>query len=74
MQNQATEHREIVITAPTAPGVLHDLLAEAENSLRMTAMVRRTAGILVTRHAPHRYTLALDETVPFGETREQSFF
>jgi hypothetical protein len=71
MQNQASEHREIVITAP---GLLYDLLEEAEAALRMSAMVRPRAGILVTRHDPHRYTLALDETVPFGETREQSFF
>lgn len=51
MQNQATEHREIVITAPR---LLDELLAEAEAALRQTATARPVAGILVTRHDPHR--------------------
>ena len=27
--------------------------------------------VLVTRHDPGRYTLALSDMVPFGQTREQ---
>jgi hypothetical protein len=71
MHNQATAHREIVITAS---GQVDELLAEAEAALRHTAMARPVAGILATRHDPHRYTLTLDERVPFGETQEQSLF
>jgi hypothetical protein len=71
MQNQAFEPCEVIVAAPE---LLHQLLAEAEAELRVAALDQRTAGILVTRHEHHRYTLALDEAVPFGETREQSLF
>jgi hypothetical protein len=67
MRSQA-EHVEVLVTEP---GRLNELLDDAEAALRQAAMCRRSAGILVTRHAPGRYTLALSETVPFGETREQ---
>ena len=50
-----------------------DQLDEAELLLRSAAMCDRTAGILVTRHSPDRYTLELSCSVPFGETREQRF-
>jgi hypothetical protein len=55
----------------TEPGRLHELLDDAEAVLRQVAMPHGCAGILVTRHDPGRYTLALSDTVPFGETREQ---
>lgn len=67
---EKTPHRHDVIVAD--PGQLDTLLAEAEASLRLAAMARGTAGILVTRHDLRRYTLSLDDTVPFGETREKS--
>jgi hypothetical protein len=67
MRNQA-EHLEVLVTEPVR---LHELLDDAEAALRETAMHCRTAGILVTRHAPGRYTLALSDAVPFGETHEQ---
>jgi hypothetical protein len=50
------------------PGRLNELLDHAEAALRRKP--QRLAGILVTRHEPGRYTLALNESVPFGETRE----
>ena len=68
MCSQAAEHLEVFVTEP---GRLHELLDDAEGVLRQAAMCRRSAGILVTRHAPGRYTLALSDEVPFGETREQ---
>lgn len=69
MHTQATGHTEVTITAPEQ---LHELLADAEAALRQAATAHGMAGILVTRHDARRYTLALDETVPFGETREQT--
>lgn len=70
MQTQTTEHWEIIATDA---GQLHESLTEAEAALRLAALNRRAAGILITRHELRRYTLALDDSVPFGETREQSF-
>lgn len=49
---------------------LHNLLSDAEAALLPSAVVAGTAGVLVTRHSPHRYTVALCDSVPFGETRE----
>jgi hypothetical protein len=68
MPSQTIEHLEVRVTDP---GRLYELLDDAETALRQVAVAQRFAGILVTRHDPFRYTLALSETVPFGETREQ---
>ena len=68
MRSQATECLEVRITEP---GRLNELLDHAEAVLRQAATPDRFAGILVTRHDPGRYTLALSTSVPFGETREQ---
>lgn len=66
MHSQTAEHVEVFVTDP---GRLYDLLDEAEAKLRK--LPQRLAGILVTRHEPGRYTLALCDEVPYGETREQ---
>jgi hypothetical protein len=68
MRSQATEHLEVLVTEPSR---LYELLDNAETMLRQVATPQCFAGILVTRHEPGRYTLALSDTVPFGETREQ---
>ncbi|MFI2566735.1 hypothetical protein ACIPY3_22780 [Paenarthrobacter sp. NPDC089714] len=61
----ADEHVEVLVTDPWR----HDeMLDNAEAVLRQKP--QRFAGILVTRHQPGRYTLALSDSVPFGETRE----
>ena len=69
MRNQTTTDLEILITAATTPDQLDEILASAEATIR--EIPQRGVGILVTRHDYFRYTLALSETVPFGETREQ---
>lgn len=71
MHKQAKEYTEVIIVAP---GQLEEVLGGAEAALRQAAIVEAAAGILVTRHDYCRYTLALDEAVPFGETLEQSLF
>lgn len=48
---------------------LHEGLDNAVASLIETAK-EASCGILVTRLHPGRYTVALDESVPFGETYE----
>ncbi|MFJ4030332.1 hypothetical protein ACIPWF_23405 [Paenarthrobacter sp. NPDC089989] len=61
----ADEQVEVLVTDPWR----HDeMLDDAEAVLRQKP--QRFAGILVTRHQPGRYTLALSDSVPFGETRE----
>ena len=68
MHSQATKHLEVLVTEP---GRLYELLDDAEAALRQVATSHCYSGILVTRHDPSRYTLALSDTVPYGETREQ---
>ncbi|GAA4024631.1 hypothetical protein GCM10023063_42560 [Arthrobacter methylotrophus] len=68
MRGQTAEHLEVLVTEPAR---LEELLDDAEAMLRQVALPQKIRGILVTRHDPHRYTLALSDTVPFGETREQ---
>ncbi|MFQ4149986.1 hypothetical protein AAGW05_15055 [Arthrobacter sp. LAPM80] len=58
------------------------LLNEAEAVLRSAIEAQRLAGtdsqnlrgIMVTRHDSNRYTLRLDETVPYGESRETTLY
>lgn len=68
MREQDLEHLEILITDPHR---LHELLDNAERQLRNLAAARGHQGILVTRHSPARYSVALSKQVPFGESREQ---
>lgn len=68
MLGQASAPLEVLVTEAAG---LYKLLDDAEAALRQLAIIHRCAGILVTRHDPRRYTLALSATVPFGETREQ---
>ena len=49
---------------------VHEGLERAVESLIETAALNGTCGILVTRHEPGSYTVALDESVPCGQTRE----
>ncbi|GGH96052.1 hypothetical protein ACFFGR_23215 [Arthrobacter liuii] len=49
---------------------VHAGLEEAVAKLIEVAAKDATCGILVTRQHPGRYTVALDESVPFGETYE----
>jgi len=67
MRSQATKPLEVLVTEP---GRLYEF-DDAEAMLRQVAVPHCYSGILVTRHHPGRYTLALSDKVPFGETREQ---
>jgi hypothetical protein len=49
---------------------MHEGLENAVATLIQTAAKEAACGILVTRLHPGRYTVALDESVPFGETYE----
>jgi hypothetical protein len=51
--------------------VLDDYLNSAVYLARQYASSTGLCGILVTRHAHDTYTVAVSETVPFGETRER---
>ncbi|NYE95446.1 hypothetical protein FHU41_001696 [Psychromicrobium silvestre] len=68
MQTESIEHLEVLITEPSRR---QELLDNAEAELRQVAMTQHLAGILITRHHPGRYTISLNDSVPFGETREQ---
>ncbi|MBT2520249.1 hypothetical protein [Arthrobacter sp. ISL-28] len=54
----------------TSADQVHDGLESAVESLIETAAQEGTCGIRVTRYEAGRYTVALDESVPFGETHE----
>ncbi|MEV7604205.1 hypothetical protein AB0N65_02055 [Paenarthrobacter sp. NPDC089322] len=49
---------------------IHDGLDRAVDALIESAAADANCGILVTRHEPGTYTVALDESVPFGQTHE----
>ena len=67
MSKQESAHVEVLVGTQEQ---LHDLLSDAEAALLPAATRERSAGILITRHSPRRYTVALCDAVPFGETRE----
>lgn len=69
MPTQTAERIEVLATSRRQ---LDELLSGAEKLLRPRAIADGDAGILVTRHSPYRYTLALSDSVPFGETHELS--
>jgi len=69
LQTRADEATSIELTFASADEV-HDGLETAVNTLIASAMQDRRCGIRVTRREPGAYTVALDDTVPFGETHE----
>ncbi|MFI2565221.1 hypothetical protein ACIPY3_15825 [Paenarthrobacter sp. NPDC089714] len=64
-----TAEREIRLSFSEA-GEIHDGLDRAVDTLIESAAAEANCGILVTRHEPGTYTVALDESVPFGQTHE----
>jgi hypothetical protein len=66
---EAPAPRSIDLEFSTAREV-HPGLEEAVSELIEVAAQEASCGILVTRLHPGRYTVALDESVPFGETYE----
>jgi hypothetical protein len=51
--------------------VLDEDLNSAVDLARQHAMLAGENGVLVTRHGPTTFTVAVSEAVPFGETRER---
>lgn len=82
MTTATMEHVPAVSSATDAPAVrsidlefstagdVHTGLEEAVAELIEVAAQDAACGILVTRLHPGSYTVALDESVPFGETYE----
>ncbi len=69
MRTLAPEATSIKLSFANAHEVHHGL-ENAVQTLIASAVQDRRCGIRVTRHEPGAYTVALDETVPFGETHE----
>jgi hypothetical protein len=69
MESPTTNVRSIYLTFSSADEV-HDGLDSAVNALIEAAVEDGNCGIRVTRLEPGAYTVALDESVPFGETYE----
>ncbi|MBT2594145.1 hypothetical protein [Arthrobacter sp. ISL-72] len=69
METQTTDARSIHLTFSTAEEI-HTGLESAVNELIEAAVEEGNCGIRVTRHEPGAYTVALDDSVPFGETYE----
>lgn len=66
---EATAARSIDLEFSSAREI-HAGLEDAVAELIEVAAKDAACGILVTRLHPGRYTVALDESVPFGETYE----
>ncbi|GAA4049618.1 MULTISPECIES: hypothetical protein [Arthrobacter] len=69
MNTATIEHNEIRLSFSSVDEV-HAGLNRAVGTLIEAAADNGRCGILVTRHEPGNYTVALDESVPFGQTRE----
>ncbi|MCQ6272623.1 hypothetical protein M8J71_19340 [Pseudarthrobacter sp. R1] len=69
ISTEEPQNRSIDLEFATA-GEMHAGLEEAVAELIEVAAKDASCGILVTRLHPGRYTVALDESVPFGETYE----
>ncbi|MEV7133248.1 hypothetical protein AB0N24_10225 [Arthrobacter sp. NPDC093128] len=69
MESQTSNVRSIRLTFSTAEEV-HDGLESAVQELIEAAVEDGNCGIRVTRLEPGAYTVALDDSVPFGETYE----
>jgi hypothetical protein len=69
MESQTSNVRSIRLTFATAEE-LHDGLENAVQELIEAAVEDGNCGIRVTRHEPGTFTVALDDSVPFGETYE----
>jgi hypothetical protein len=69
MSTATIENNEIHLSFASVDEV-HAGLDEAVSTLIEAAADDGRCGILVTRREPGSYTVALDESVPFGQTRE----
>ncbi|MBP1137946.1 hypothetical protein JOE31_004178 [Arthrobacter sp. PvP023] len=69
LETQTTNARSIRLTFSTVEEA-HDGLDSAVKELIEAAVEDGNCGIRVTRHEPGAFTVALDESVPFGETYE----
>ncbi len=69
VSTEEQRNRTIDLEFSTA-GEMHAGLEEAVAELIEVAAKDASCGILVTRLHPGRFTVALDESVPFGETYE----
>ena len=54
-----------------APKLIGERLDAAEHLARQQALRKGTHGILVTRHGPTTFTVALSADVPYGVTLER---
>jgi len=70
MTTATIARREIHLTFSNGQEI-HDGLDQAVSTLIEDAAGQADCGILVTRHEPGNYTVAFDESVPFGQTREE---
>ncbi|MDQ0754457.1 hypothetical protein [Arthrobacter sp. B3I4] len=69
MQSHGSDGTSIKLSFASAHEVHHGLESAVKTLIASAAQDRR-CGIKVTRHEPGAYTVALDDTVPFGETHE----
>lgn len=69
MTKTSFEKTEVVVHEA---GELGHALDSGIRSLQAKALAHGTAGILVTKLAPGRFTLELSHDVPFGYTYEKS--
>lgn len=70
MGTMSTTERKIQLLFSRADQI-QDGIDQAVQTLIESTNASGGCGILVTRHEPGAYTVALDESVPFRQVREQ---
>ncbi|BAS12013.1 hypothetical protein AHiyo8_03160 [Arthrobacter sp. Hiyo8] len=64
-------HEKMEVVVHHAGDVDHALNSSVRE-LQTRALAQGTAGILITKHGPGRFTLELSPEVPFGYTHEKA--
>lgn len=69
--NRKLQMHEVIATiTPETPTERDTRLNEAIDQAMSTAARARSGGVLVTRHAPAHFTVAVTNQVPYGQVEE----
>lgn len=63
-------HEVIATITPETPSERDTRLNEAIDQAMSTAARARSGGVLVTRHTPGHFTVAVTNQVPYGQVEE----
>ena len=69
--SHSRHHHDALTVVVDSARELDSVLASAIGTLQERAIANPCCGILVTREEPGQYTVAFDESVPFGVTHQR---